>query len=185
MKKWLFNPAAGDTTIAAEGTDEIVMYIEDLNKEVVSHIVEMHNTGSSVEEIHKFLDKDLRVTLEESDYVVEQILTFQKLYEDEESTVIVPEAEVSKEPAATQEKVTSTRKKREVKAQVAATDKVITPEDYIELLKEKIVLCEVIGGAKLPEIPTGVSKSSRELMIELNKEYKTLINKYMVLIQQM
>ena len=69
--KWELGPE--DNAVSESGTDEIVMYIQDMSRDVMVELVEKWNSGTSVKEVGKWLDRDTRVTLDECDYIVEQI----------------------------------------------------------------------------------------------------------------
>lgn len=80
-KQYQYNPEYGDNAISEVGTDDIVLYVDDINKEVVAKVVELHNKGKSIQDIQKILDKDERVTLDEADFIVEQLIAYEKLSE--------------------------------------------------------------------------------------------------------
>lgn len=210
-KKFAFNPFEGDKAVSCE--EDIVFYIDDIKPEIITTVVEMYNSGSSVEAIGKYLDKADGVLLEESEYITEQISNYLKLAGDtqEETPVQVEvvtvkatkESEIGKiDPVTTEEKKivikgqeenpvnipakVDGRKNRQPRtAQVSATTKVQSPEDYLKLLEEKMLLTKTLATIQAPEIPIGVSKQGRELMLELNKEMTGMISKFMEKIQTM
>jgi hypothetical protein len=63
-----------------------------------------------------------------------------------------------------------------IKAQSAA--------DFIKVMQEKIEMAKMLDGIELPEIPTSMTKSNRDVMIEFQKEHSQLLVKYMQKIQQ-
>lgn len=89
-KQYQYTPEAGDNAISEIGTDDIVLYVDDINKDVAHMVVQLHNEGKSIQDIQKILDKDERVTLDEADFIVEQLAAYLKISEkglnDQEST---------------------------------------------------------------------------------------------------
>jgi len=206
-RKFTYSPETGDNAVS-EG-DSIVFYIDDIKPEIITTVVEMYNSGSSVEQLGKYLDKADGVTLEESEYITEQITNYLKLAGDtqeetpvdgltvtaESGAISAGKGEVTNMTMPTEQKEAPVenipgkvdgRKNRQPRtAQVSATTKVQSPEDYLKLLEEKMLLTKTLATIQAPEIPTGVSKQGRELMLELNKEMTGMISKFMEKIQTM
>src|ERR1035437_2297836 len=81
-KELLFQPDLGDKAISDTNGD-VVLYIEDIKIEAITHIVEMWNENKTVKEIQHWLDKEAKgVTLDESGYIVEQLEAWCKLSGD-------------------------------------------------------------------------------------------------------
>jgi len=74
VDQWSYNSKTDSAILSGTGT--VVLYVEDIKPEVIAELIQMHNTGSSTEQIQKWLDKHPDVTMDESDYIVEQIQNY-------------------------------------------------------------------------------------------------------------
>lgn len=65
--------------------------------------------------------------------------------------------------------------------------KKLSAEDYITLLKEKIELTELITAAiyQTTDIPETVSKKGRDLILSMDREISTVIDKYLEMVQNL
>jgi hypothetical protein len=98
------------------------------------------------------------------------------------SVIITKSSTTGVEPAPTAEKTKrqwirrNTDGNAPIKSQSAA--------DFIKVMQEKIEMAKMLDGIELPEIPTSMTKSNRDVMIEFQKEHSQLLVKYMQKIQQ-
>jgi hypothetical protein len=65
------------------------------------------------------------------------------------------------------------------------TGKKANPDDVIKQLKEKIQLIEILSASEVPEIPTGLTKASRDIMVEFQERQEQLVAEFMDRIQKM
>lgn len=209
-KQYQYTPETGDNTISEVGTDDIVLYVDDINKEVVAKVVELHNEGKSIQDIQKILDKDERVTLDEADFIVEQLTAYEKLSEGsgtqyhvgidpiKADTVAMGSVIYIKTPAeqlpiteakpqTRGEKAAATRKANSTGKVKSATPgtKAIDAKSLVALMKEKIELVEYVAAIEIPEIATPANKDAREIVIALQKAIEQAKNSAIVAIQEL
>lgn len=220
VTQWNFNPHEGDTAVTAPSTtpgetQDVVMYIDELNPEVVAKIVEMHNEGKTCQEIDAYLTDEPRCTEDEREFITEQLVNYTKLTGEEEKQEVVgataqPGAEADNaskplhqpdpspqpqqqgpdktEDGKEKDKDGKEKVKRGPNSRTRTTggEKKMSTEDYIKSLQEKIELTRLLDAATDPfEVPAGLSKSSRELMVAYQEEQEALTEKYINLIQKM
>lgn len=196
--KWSYNPDQGDNAISEVEDGDIVIYPDNINKEVLVEVVQMWNDNKSVADIREVLDKHESVTLDEADFVIEQIESYIKLGDKQIekngtteigvvgaaiAEAVLRKEEASKLPVVEGSKVKKTRQPRTTVT--GATNGTVNPDDYLKQLEEKMVLTKALIGVVLPEIPTGVSKVGREILIELHKQHSILIANCIANIQKM
>jgi len=214
-KQWQYISENGDQAVSLISDDSVVFYIDDLNKEVVADIVKLWNSGADVNTIQKTLDKDPRVTLDESDYVVEQIENWIQLNPPVEGDQIAANVQIGVDTmtpnevantlttiaeqitnkqtdmiedttqiAERQQLIDSVTKPLSLSADgkksrtprtttVRSTGKVDT-KDLVAAMKEKITLIEYVDNAIADiELPEALSKSAREILIQMQKAIDT------------
>lgn len=192
----------GDGAVSQVGTDDVVFFINDVHPEVIHNLVSMYNEEYSISKIKRRLEEDDRVTPDEVEFLIESIEEWEKLEnaaptvesKEEEEEVPFPHnmeeniPQKKEEPAAPVEEVKKEPKKKGPKP---ATEKPMTrtrklsPDEFIQQMKERIELAETLGQIKAPEIPENLSNNGRRIMLELQKEYNQLIEKYMERIQDL
>lgn len=81
------------------------------------------------------------------------------------------------------------RKKREPKTSnggvQGTSKKTLTPQEYMESLLEKVELCKILSDVQYPEVPADLSKTNRNLMLEMNKELEGVVTTYLQKIQEL
>ena len=204
MNQWQFNPLE-DKAISEVADGEIVFYIEDIAPDVICKIVTMHNEEYSIKKIENYLLGELKVTTDEREYLIEQIIAYEKTAVDKPIVVY----EVSKQQAVVDMKPNKEEVdlgavagpikpeqtdalnpkvdfevKKERKPRKEKVSK-IGVEDYKKLLLEKIDLLDYIDSIEVPDLPTELSKSARTILLDFQNEMDSTIEKYMDLIQKM
>jgi len=167
-------PLEGDQAVHVG--DEIVFYVEDIKPEAIAIVVQMWNEGSTVKDIQKWLDKAEGVTMEESDYVVEQIESYLKLSGD--TGTAEPDVEKKLDPQVT-ETIAKELKKDEPDTQViqealqSEIGKVVAPE----LSRgEKAAATRKANQASKPKSATPGSKAvDAKSLVEKMKEQIALV----------
>jgi len=216
VDQWSYNSKTDSAILSGTGT--VVLYVEDIKPEVIAELIQMHNTGSSTEQIQKWLDKHPDVTMDESDYIVEQMNNYlatnknvetEKIYEtvlpngnkviDKEDKKYTEDAANSintipniqptvgniADTATNQEQKTDKPKQTRTKRSTGTTTGKVSAEDLIKALQDKIELLQVFNAMEAPEVPSGVNKVARELIIEFQGEYEALVGKYLETISKM
>ena len=190
-KQWSFED--GDGAISEVGTDDIIMYIDDISPLVIAGIVEKWNAGKTVEEILKVVYKDTdNVTPDQYDYIAEQINAFISLVSTEvpETIIDIPEEQTASTPAvdngalvqgavttgSTPPVVTPERKQR-APNKPKTTSKAVSAAEVIASLQEKLELTQYIGNITVEDVPVGTKMSAkgREVLTGINKAIENLI----------
>jgi len=221
MKKWIFDPAV-NSAILEEGTEEIVMYINDVHEEVIVKLVEMWNEEYSTFKIRQYLESDSRVTPEEIDFLMETVeLAIEeenknptvkqtspeyiaaidpikqnsepvKEYNIEKDMAIYEDGKHTNDEtiAATQIQqleppIKAPRGRKAGTPNTGAKRKAVSLEDMIQEMQSKIELAKVFQNLPEMPFPENLSKSGRDLMFGFQKEYKALIEKYVLEIQEL
>lgn len=212
MKQWQYNPELGDQAISEVETDNVVLYVDDVNPEVITQVVEMHNEEYSLKRIFEHLNNDERVTPDEVEFLMEELEKYEELEKkagtEKEAPFPLNLEEQSTEPKieknmaiygdvahTNDETIAATQLQQEGQTVVSKRGKrgtgnttgkkKMSLEDMIQEMESKIELAKVFQN--IPEIPfpENMSKSARDLMLRFQKEYKELVEKYIVEIQEM
>lgn len=132
--------AVGDGAISEVGTDDPVFYIDDIKPDIIVAICKAWNEGLTVKEIGKMLDKMDDISMEETEYVEDQLTKYEKLMSttpekvETEGTIIasnisigqealVPKAPTQDELIKAAEKIVETPKELSRGEKAAATRK--------------------------------------------------------------
>ena len=218
MKQWELKEVP-DSGLAITEEGEVVMYADDLNREVLAKIVEMHNAGKDSAEIDAYLLDEEKCTQDEREFIMENIINYIKLtnVSDTNSEVLQPGTDggqasqtgndsgplsqpAAQQPGASpeppvvlspQQRAANTRKANLEKNGGAAGTRRLTDgpakkpstSKAIEEFQEKIDLLKVLDGAELLVIPSGLSVTGRNLLIEFQKEQDALVQKYIDLVK--
>jgi hypothetical protein len=203
MKQWSFNPDQ-ESPKAIMCEDDVVMYIDDVPEEIAAKVVELHNEGKSIEDIGEYLANDNGCFTDSREFIMENITNFQKLSEVENNQNLTPGAAGSaphgpqgiqgpEKPLSQQQRAAITRKAnaaKKLEQQGGNGGKTTVPKkastkDAIRDLEDKIALLKVLDAAPSLEIPLGIGKAGREIMIEFQKEQDAVVQKYIGRIQKM
>lgn len=210
-KIWSFNPHEGDHAVTAKSADpnatdgeDVVFYIDDLNPEVVTKVVEMYNADKTTQEIDAYLKDEERCTQDEREFIIEQIANYLKITSVEASGSVstengavgtlnvsapnqTPKEEKKGEQVipptpppqqSTPDPVVKTRQKRSPVAPSGGAKKASAAE-RVKLYEDKIALIKLLDTAETIEIPTGLGKEARDIMQEFQKEQTEMLAKYL------
>lgn len=199
MKNWSYVKGAN----AIEEDNEIVMYVDDINPDVILEVVKMHNQGKDTREIDEYLLNEELCTQDEREFIMENIVNYinltnkmenqnQNQYQEEKEDqfpnnldLAVPEP--GNVPPVEQEKKDEAKEKRVYQRKVAdnkSSFKIQSTEDFIKVMQEKIEMARMIDTVTLPDIPGSMTKSNRDIMVEFQKEHNLLVAKFMERIQK-
>lgn len=184
--------------------DRLVLYSDDINDQVLQEVCQMWNGNEDVKQIQKVLDKSDLCTIEESDYIMEQIGNYQQqvpvtseAVRQEEEFQDINDKVYPKEAKMTEEKiepvVKKQRKTREVPSvKNVSSGKILSSEDVIKQLKAQqektnklisaIEWIDCSTNGVNDEMPEGLHKEAIELLIKYSKEIARIKSEY---IQQM
>lgn len=190
MNQWVFNPEQEGPKAIMDGT-EVVMYIDDVPEETAAKVVELHNAGKNPEEIEAYLAQDNGVFTDTREFLMEQINAYVKLTSGDAGAAPLPAVNNGPEPEkplTPQQRAAITRKanaaKNAPKNAPATAPKKGTVKDAIKDMEDKIALLKILDGAPVLEVPPGLGKAGREMMIEYQKEQEALAQKYINRIQK-
>lgn len=198
MNQWIFDPEMESPKAIMDGT-EVVMYIDDVPEEIAAKVVELHNEGKTPEEINAYLEQDNGCFTDNREFIMEQITNYIKLSSGEAPVLVPPAGPQANggspepdKPLSPQQRAANTRKENAAKnaaknpaPAAASTVKKATVKDAIKDMEDKITLLKTLDSAPALEIPTGLGKAGRELLIEFQKEQEALAQKYITRIQKM
>ena len=200
-------PAVVDT----QDSNEVVFHINDIKPDVIINCLNIFNKVQDIREVNEYLLDEDDCDEDQRDFITEQLAQYAELayktvettptmeeqkkiieipmpntmampdimpgFATEPASPAVPEAPA---PVVDKQKRQWTRRITDgngpIKTQSAA--------DFIKVMQEKIEMAKMLDGIELPEIPTSMTKSNRDVMIEFQKEHSQLLVKYMNKIQQ-
>ena len=200
MKEWQLAETPDSGPAIMEG-QEVVMYVDDLNPEVMAKIAELHNAGKTTEELDAYLLDEEKCDQEQREFIMEQIVAYLKLTTvSETATVqkpqvqpqgsgdgsIAPTPQPQQQPNQPQPPLTPQQRAAITRRQNAtAAPKKAGTAEAIKALEEKISLIKLLDGAEVLDIPTGLGKDARELMTAFQKEQQSLIDTYLEKVQKL
>jgi hypothetical protein len=95
----------------------------------------------------------------------------------------IMESTVEQKPAETP---AVTRQKRGPNvATTAGKRKAMSISEFKQQMQEKILIIETLDSVKLPEFPENLSTDSKKLLLGFHKEYNALIEKYVIMTQEL
>ena len=65
------------------------------------------------------------------------------------------------------------------------TEKKLSSEEFKLQMRERIVMADYWELLEIPEIPEGLSKNNRKVLVDLQNELETVFDKYLLIIQKM
>jgi hypothetical protein len=179
---------------------DTVMYVDDVNPDVIDRIVKMYNAGKNTKEIEQYLLNEELCTQDEREFIMENIVNYinltdkmenqnqnqeQNQFPDNLDQVAVQTR--TQVPPVEQEKKEETKEKRVYQRRVTdnrSSFKAQSAEDFIKVMQEKIEMAKMIDSVTLPDIPASMTKSNRDIMVEFQKEHNALVTKFMERIQK-
>lgn len=205
MNKWIIAevPEAGPAVMDAQ---EVVMYFDDIKPEVMTQVVGLQNNNPEISfltAIDTYLLDEEKCTQDEREFIMEQLVNYVKLTNVSDNELqpgaqpgqqdnggvqptITPNPGATPEPTkelTRGEKAAATRKANQEKnggarrltdgpAKKASTSKAI--EEY----QEKIDMLKILDSVEVLAIPSGISATNRNMLIEFQKEQEALVQKY-------
>jgi hypothetical protein len=122
------------------------------------------------------------VTDEDDDLPFKQDVVEEKK-ETEPTKQPIMESTVEQKPAETP---AVTRQKRGPNvASTAGKKKAMSISEFKQQMQEKILIIETLDSVKLPEFPENLSTDSKKLLLGFHKEYNALIEKYVIMTQEL
>jgi hypothetical protein len=107
-------------------------------------------------------------------------------------TVIEPEDKIDAQIKKGEELIEALpkpRKTRQPRTTISsvpgASKRTLTPQEYMQSLQEKMDLTKLLSETHTPEIPEGLTKDGRKLMVEFASDYNKLIVEYLEKIQNL
>ena len=215
MKNWMYKK--GDIAITTtsdnpENVDgeNVVLYVDDVNPEVIEEVVNIYNTSKDTKQIDTYLLNEDKCNQDEREFIMENIVNYVNFIETMENqnqneqfpnnldevverepitnegiTISIPG--FATEPGSPAVSTTSEKEKRTYQRKTVdskPTSKVQSAEDFIKVMQEKIEMAKMLDSITLPEISGSMTKSNRDIMVEFAKEHAAMILKYMQKIQQ-
>jgi len=205
-----FNSTVGEVYYINPVTEKevSVFQTEYINKDAIEEFIKQYNSDYSMSRIRSNMEADDRLTGDEVDYIIEQIEIWEEDQESAKGMNVDNDFPWTEEVTTGEEKVQDNpqpqftpkedivlpseqkkeRKKREPKTTSPgekASSKKLSAEDYIALLKEKIELTELITASTSQEIdiPKTMSKKGRDLILSMDEEISSVVDKYLELVQ--
>jgi hypothetical protein len=199
MNQWEIGMPSEDSPAIMEG-EEVVMYFDTVNPDVMAKVVELYNAGKPTEDIEAYLLNEDNCDKDQREFIMEQIHAYIKLKNVSDQPVVQPAATnegngtnaiiaapgTQPIPELTKgQRAAATRKANQLAAKKTTPAKKTDTVGVIKSLEEKIQLVRVLDATEVPEIPSGISKEARELMVAFQKENEVLVQKYMDKIQKL
>ena len=107
-----------------------------------------------------------------------------------EETAVIEQPKQTIMESTTEQKTTETpavtRQKRGPNvASTAGKKKALSISEFKQQMQEKILIIETLDAVKLPEFPENLSNDSKKLLLGFHKEYNALIEKYVIMTQEL
>lgn len=202
MKDWQLVDIIGSSpAIINMNTQDTIMYVDDIDPEVIKSVCEMHNSGMIIEWISEALANNNACFTNQREFIMEQITAYEKLTnmtegmlepittihnsngngaqnQDKPQETLLQQKELSRG-----EKAAATRKANAAGKTGNSISKKQGTVDAIKMLEEKIQLIKLLDAAEVLDIPIGLTKSSRDLMTQFQKEQQDMIDSYLEKVQ--
>ena len=203
MKNWIYSKGNSAVRCLNKGSMDVVMYVNDVNPDVIAEVVRLYNAGNTLDDIKNYLADEDNCNTDEYEFITEEISNYLKLtkvetqteMENQNQNVSFPD-NLEQEDAQVQDNQNNSQplpepeKKEKKTYQRRMTDgkspafKPQSAEDFIKVMQEKIEMARMLDAVTLPEIPSSMTKSNRDIMVEFQKEHAAMVVKYMQKIQQ-
>jgi hypothetical protein len=186
-------------------TDEIVFHRNDVDPEVVENCLNILNRLQSITEVDEYLLNEEKVNSDEREFIIETLasLIITETETDmnpetvhqvpgtgtvaimpEVTTTQAPEASVVQDPKAGT--AAPERQKRQWTRRITygGSKPTQSTSEFIKVMEEKIEIVKILDQVSMPELPGGMTKGNRDIMVEFQKEQAALIAKFMERIQK-
>jgi hypothetical protein len=186
-------------------TDEIVFHRNDVDPEVVENCLNIFNRLQSITEVDEYLLNEEKVNSDEREFIIETLASLIKTETEtdmnpetvhqvpgtgtaaimpEVTTTQAPEASVVQDPKAGT--AAPERQKRQWTRRITdgGSKPTQSTSEFIKVMEEKIEMVKILDQVSMPELPGGMTKGNRDIMVEFQKEQAALIAKFMERIQK-
>jgi hypothetical protein len=188
-------------------TDEIVFHRNDVDPEVVENCLNILNRLQSITEVDEYLLNEEKVNSDEREFIIETLASLIKTETEtdmnpetvhqvpgtgtaaimpEVTTTQAPEASVVQDPNAGTAAPAPERQKRQWTRRITdgGSKPTQSTSEFIKVMEEKIEMVKILDQVSMPELPGGMTKGNRDIMVEFQKEQAALIAKFMERIQK-
>lgn len=194
MNKLVLGSADGIPAVIDYKTEEVIFYPNDISVEVIENSLNIFNRMRNIREVDEYLLNEENCTSDDREFIIESLTNYISMNtETVNQTVETVETSGPTTPTVTPEPpkeetppVAEPKQKRQWTRRV--TDgpamKISSTSDFIKLMEEKIEMVKILDQVTMPELPGGMTKANRDIMVEFQKEQSALIAKFMEKIQK-
>jgi hypothetical protein len=188
-------------------TDEIVFHRNDVDPEVVENCLNIFNRLQSITEVDEYLLNEEKVNSDEREFIIETLAILVKTETETDMNpetvhqvqgtgiaAFIPGPTISKQqtpaPTVTPDPTAGTaapeRQKRQWTRRITdgGSKPTQSTSEFIKVMEEKIEMVKILDQVSMPELPGGMTKTNRDIMVEFQKEQTALIAKFMERIQK-
>ena len=195
MNKLVLGSADGIPAVIDYKTEEVIFYPNDISAEVIENSLNIFNRMRNIREVDEYLLNEENCTSDDREFIIESLTNYINMNtETVNQTVdtigatsgpttptVTPSLPKEEAPA-----VAEPKQKRQWTRRV--TDgpaiKISSTSDFIKVMEEKIEMVKILDQVTMPELPGGMTKANRDIMVEFQKEQSALISKFMEKIQK-
>lgn len=200
MNKLVLGSADGIPAVIDYKTEEVIFYPNDISAEVIENSLNIFNRMRNIREVDEYLLNEENCTSDDREFIIESLTNYISMNtETVNQTVETVETSGPTTPTVTPEPATSeanlqhagtqtpeVKQKRQWTRRI--TDgpamKISSTSDFIKVMEEKIEMVKILDQVTMPELPGGMTKANRDIMVEFQKEQSALIAKFMEKIQK-
>ena len=194
MNKLVLGSADGIPAVIDYKTEEVIFYPNDISAEVIENSLNIFNRMRNIREVDEYLLNEENCTSDDREFIIESLTNYINMNtETVNQTVETVETSGPTTPTVTPSipkeeapAVAEPKQKRQWTRRI--TDgpamKISSTSDFIKLMEEKIEMVKILDQVTMPELPGGMTKANRDIMVEFQKEQSALIAKFMEKIQK-
>lgn len=209
MNKLVLGSADGIPAVIDYKTEEVIFYPNDISAEVIENSLNIFNRMRNIREVDEYLLNEENCTSDDREFIIESLTNYINM----NTETVNQTAETVETSGPTTPTVTSKPATNEVNldcfkaiaqnpnAAMAAPEvkqkrqwtrrvtdgpamKISSTSDFIKVMEEKIEMVKILDQVTMPELPGGMTKANRDIMVEFQKEQSALISKFMEKIQK-
>ena len=200
MNKLVLGSADGISAVIDYKTEEVIFYPNDISAEVIENSLNIFNRMRNIREVDEYLLNEENCTSDDREFIIESLTNYinmntetvpqERPEVDEYLLNNAPIAQQQANPEAARQAKTETTPEVKQKRQWTRriTDgpamKISSTSDFIKVMEEKIEMVKILDQVTMPELPGGMTKANRDIMVEFQKEQSALIAKFMEKIQK-
>lgn len=199
MSKLVLGSADGITAVIDYKTEEVIFYPNDIKSEVVENCLNIYNRIKDIKEVDEYLLNEEDCTSDDREFIIESLTNYinmntetvpQERPEVEAFINNTPMPQQQANPEAAMQAKTETapevKQKRQWTRRITdgPATKIGSTSDFIKVMEEKIEMVKILDQVTMPELPGGMTKANRDIMVEFQKEQSALIAKFMEKIQK-